>query len=81
MPLYIRDDAVDALAEKVMKATGAKTKTGAVRKASQAQPDAEMNRKPLLERLQPILDRADQIGESDPDFDMKKYTDEMWDNM
>ena len=81
MPLYIRDAAVDALAEKVMKATGAKTKTDAVRKASRAQLDAQMNRKPLLERLQPILDRADQIGEPDPDFDMKKYTDEMWDNM
>lgn len=81
MPLYIRDAAVDALAEKVMKATGAKTKTDAVRKALQAQLDAQMNRKPLLERLQPILDRADQIGEPDPDFDMKKYTDEMWDNM
>ena len=81
MPLYIRDAAVDALAEKVMKATGAKTKTDAVRKALQAQLDAEINRKPLLERLQPILDRADRIGEPDPDFDMKKYTDEMWDNM
>ena len=81
MPLYIRDAAVDALAEKVMEATGAKTKTDAVRKALQAQLDAQMNRKPLLERLQPLLDRADQIGEPDPDFDMKKYTDEMWDNM
>ena len=81
MPLYIRDDAVDALAQEVMKATGAKTKTDAVRKALQLQLEAEMNRKPLLERLQPILDRADQIGEPDPDFDMKKYTDEMWDNM
>lgn len=81
MPLYIRDDAVDALAQEVMKATGAKTKTDAVRKALQLQLEAEMNRKPLLERLQPILDRAGQIGEPDPDFDMKKYTDEMWDNM
>lgn len=81
MPLYIRDDAVGELAEKVMKATRAKTKTDAVRKALQARLDAEMNRKPLLERLQPILDCADQICEPDPDFDMKKYTDEMWDNM
>ena len=81
MPLYIRDDAVDALAQEVMKATGAKTKTDAVRKALQLQLEAEMNRKPLLERLQPILDRAGQIGKPDPDFDMKKYTDEMWDNM
>ncbi len=81
MPLYIRDDAVDALAEKVRKATGAKSKTDAVRKALQAQLDAENNRKPLLERLQPILERADAIGEPDPDFDMKKYTDEMYEGM
>ena len=81
MPLYIRGDAVDELAEKVMKATGAKTKTDPVHKALQAQLDAEMNRKPLSERLQPILDRADQVGEPDPGFDMKIYTDEMWDNM
>ena len=81
MPLYIRDDAVDALAGKVRKATGAKSKTDAVRKALQAQLDAENNRKPLLERLQPILERADAIGEPDPDFDMKKYTDEMYEGM
>lgn len=81
MPLYIRDDAVGALAEKVMKATGAKTKADAVRKALQTQLDAATNRKPLLERLQPILDRADQIGEPDPNFDMKEYTNEMWDSM
>jgi antitoxin VapB len=81
MPLYIRDDAVDDLAEKVMKVTGAKTKTDAVRKALQAQLDAELSRKPLLERLQPVLQQARQIGERDPNFDMKKYTDEMWDNM
>lgn len=81
MPLYIRDETVAALAVKVMKATGAKTKTDAVRNALQAQLDAELNRKPLLERLQPILDRAEQVGEPDPDFDMKKYTDDMWDGM
>lgn len=33
---------------------------------------------PLLERLRPILERADKIGERDPDFDMKAYLDEMW---
>jgi len=81
MPLYIRDDTVDALAEKVKKVTGAKSKTDAVRDALQAQLDAESNRKPLLERLQPILERADAIGERDPDFDMKAYTDEMYEGM
>lgn len=32
----------------------------------------------LLERLRPILERADKLGERDPDFDMKAYLDEMW---
>lgn len=81
MPLYIRDDAVDELAKQVMKATGAENKTEAVRAALQAQLAAEKNKKTLLERIQPILKRADALGEPDPDFDMKTYTDDMWDGM
>lgn len=80
MPLYIRDDRVDDLAVRLMKLTGAKSKTDAVRKALMAQLEAEAKRKPLLERLEPILKRADDLGPGDPDFDMKKFTDEMWDN-
>lgn len=78
MPLYIRDDSVDALAEQVMKATGAKTKTDAVRAALKAQLDAEKSKKPLLERIHEIQDMADKIGVPDPDFDMKTFTDDLW---
>ena len=78
MPLYIRDDTVDALAAKVMKATGAPTKTEAVRNALIAQLEAEKSRKPLLERVREIQAKAAKIGPVDPDFDMKKFTDEMW---
>lgn len=35
----------------------------------------------LLERLRPILERTDKLGERDPDFDMKAYLDEMWGNI
>jgi antitoxin VapB len=80
MPLYIRDVAVDDLAERFMKLTGAKTKTEAVRRALLAQLEAESRRKPLLERLEPILTRADNLGPGDPDFDMKKFSDEIWGN-
>jgi antitoxin VapB len=80
MPLYIRDDAVDDLAAKVMKLTGAKTKTEAVRKALLAQIAAEHSKLPLITRIGPILDRADAIGEPDSDFDMKRFTDEMWED-
>ena len=71
MPLYIRDDHVDDLAVKVMKLTGAKSKTEAVRQALLDRIDAVSKQKPLLERIEPILTRADAIGKPDPDFDMK----------
>lgn len=79
MPLYIRDDSVDDLAVRFMKLTGAKSKTDAVRMALIAQIEAVSNQKPLLERLEPILKRADDLGSPDPDFDLKSFTDQMWD--
>ena len=81
MPLYIRDDAVDVLAEQVKQATGAQSKTEAVRKALLAQLQAAMQKKPLLERIRDIQDMADEIGPVDPDFDLKKFTDDMWGDM
>ena len=79
MPLYIRDDKVDNLATRFMKLSGAKTKTEAVRMALTAQLAVEQARKPLLDRLEPLLQRADELGSPDSDFDMKRFTDEMWD--
>lgn len=35
---------------------------------------------PLLERLRPILEAADKLGKIDPDFDLKAYLDEMWED-
>lgn len=32
----------------------------------------------LLERLQPILRRAEALGELDGNFDLKRFRDEMW---
>ena len=81
MPLYIRDDSVDALARRVMKMTGAKSKTDAVRNALQAQLDAADRKKPLLERIAEIQSKADSIGEPDPDFNMKTFSDDMWDEI
>lgn len=79
MPLYIRDDKVDELATQLWRVSGAKTKTAAVQDALLAALEAHKSRKSLLERLQPVLDRADQLGPGDPNFDMKAFTDEMWD--
>ncbi|WP_299568029.1 MULTISPECIES: type II toxin-antitoxin system VapB family antitoxin [Roseobacteraceae] len=78
MPLYIRDDKVDELAEQVMQATGAKTKTDAVRQALQAALAAKLDKIPLADRIAPIQARLAALGPVDPDFDMKSFTDEMW---
>lgn len=78
MPLYIRDDKVDHLAEQVMKATGAKSKTDAVRRALQAALAAKLNQTPIAERIKPLQSRVAELGAADPDFDMKTFTDEMW---
>jgi antitoxin VapB len=78
MPLYIRDDDVDALVEEIMKATGAKSKTEVVRSALQAQLAAIEARKPLLERIRNLQEMADAIGAVDPGFDQKKFFDELW---
>ena len=74
-----RCKSVNELADNAMEATAAKT--DAARIESQAETDAESDRTPPLERVESILHRADQVGEPDPDFDMKAYTDEMWGDM
>ena len=35
--------------------------------------------KPLMEHIRKLQSEADKIGKPDPAFDMKKFTDEMWD--
>lgn len=78
MPLYIRDDAVDALAERVRRATGARTKTEAVRVALEDTLARIEAKKPLRQRLARSLALADAMGEAPGEFDMKRFTDEMW---
>ncbi len=82
MPLYIRDETVNQLVEKVVKKTGAKNKTEAVRFAllSLIGPEEE-EKKSLLEHVHDLQAKADTIGAPDPEFDMKKFTDRMWGNV
>jgi antitoxin VapB len=79
VPLYIRDDEVEALAVKVKVLTGARTKTDAVKAALLHELERLGKRAPLLERLTPVWAMVDAIGPLDDDFDMKSFTDEMWD--
>lgn len=79
MPLYIRDDGVAALAEQVRKALGAATKTEAVKTALLRELEHARAKPSLGERLAPAIALARSIGPKDPAFDMKAFTDEMWD--
>jgi len=79
MSLYIRDDEVDALAKKVQQVTRAPNKTEAVRRALQNELARAQEAIPLKDRIKKIQeDVRARMGPNKPDFDMKKYTDEMW---
>ncbi len=80
MPLFIRDAEVDALAEEVRRLTKARTKTEAVRGALRAQLLEARRNLPFAERLARSKAMADAMGQSDPAFAMKAYTDAMWDD-
>jgi antitoxin VapB len=78
MALFIRDDAVDALADELKQALNAPSKKDAVRTALQHELDRVRRKGSFSERIKRAQAIADAIGPSDPDFDMKKFTDEMW---
>lgn len=78
MALYVRDKDVDRLAGEVQRALGTKTKTEAVRIALQRALDEKKKEIPLMDRLKAIQAEARRLGNPDPDFDEKAYTDMMW---
>ena len=78
MALYVRDDEVDRLAGEVQRAYGSKTKTEAVRMALKRALEDKKKETPLVERLKALQQEVRRLGTPDPDFDQKKYTDEMW---
>lgn len=78
MPLYLRDDDVDALPAKVQAATGAPTKIEAVRRALEHELARALASKGFDARNAELLAKADAFGRPDPDFDMKAFTDQLW---
>lgn len=78
MPLYVRDDDVAQLAQQLKAKTGAKTVTDAVRLALRHELERVSESLPLSARLDKALALADAMGPTDPAFDMKAFTDEMW---
>ena len=78
MPLYIRDNDVDALAVQLKKAMKAPSKTEAVRTALANELERNRARTPLMERIKKLQEEVRDLGPRDPNFDMKRFTDEMW---
>ncbi|MER8776373.1 type II toxin-antitoxin system VapB family antitoxin [Mesorhizobium sp. M0977] len=78
MPLFIRDPDVDAMAVELQHITNARSKTEAVRTALRYEIERNRGSVPLRERLAKVKEMARRIGPANPDFDMKKFTDQMW---
>ena len=79
MPLYIRDNRVDALAGELQSALKAPSETETVRIALLHELARARQELPIRQRLAKALELADAMGPGDPTFSMKAFTDEMWD--
>ena len=80
MPLYIRDDEVDALAINLQRQTNAASKTEAVRTALVNELERNRFAVSLRDRLARLQAKAAKIGLPKPEFDMKKFSDSMSDD-
>ncbi|UGY30384.1 type II toxin-antitoxin system VapB family antitoxin (plasmid) [Bradyrhizobium barranii subsp. apii] len=78
MPLFIRDDDVDALAAKLQAATKSRTKTEAVRLALEHELQRVREKQPASERAAASIAIARTMGPGGGSFDMKTFTDDMW---
>ena len=79
MSLFIRDQEVNALAEKVQQALGTRTKTEAVRTALLLALALERDKSDCFARNADLIARTRALGERDPAFNLKAFRNEMWD--
>jgi antitoxin VapB len=78
MPLYIKDDEVDDLANELQRVTGAATKTEAVRAALKDAIERKRDKTAMIEGIRQAQAMARAMGvRRDPDFDMKEFMDEL----
>lgn len=78
MPLYIKDPDVDALVDRYLAASGAKTKTEAVRTALRNSIAALETRETLAERVARVQRKAVAAGLKPREMDDKPFMDELW---
>lgn len=81
MALYIRDQRIDELAKRAQRLLKAPTKTDAVRQALEREIERVEMRPSLADRVKPFQDAIRAMGPDNPDFDMKKFMDEGWDDL
>jgi antitoxin VapB len=80
MALFVRDPEVDQLVVELQRLTQAPTKTQAIKTALQAQLRHLKRQQPASQRIARARQLADAIGPDNPNFDMKKFTDELWED-
>lgn len=79
MPLYVRDERVNQLAEQAQKILKAPTKTDAIRQALERVVQEDEMRPPLAERLEKLRCRHNMpTYDTLEPFDEKAFLDEMW---
>ena len=79
MHLYMRESEVDALATELQAATGAPTKTEAVRTALREALKRKRDAVPLEQQIMDIQKMArDKLGPPDPTFNFKRFREELW---
>ncbi len=78
MALFIRDKAVDSLAVELQKALKTTTKKDAVRVALENELERVKRQRARVAGIAELQEKIAVLGPSDPDFDMKRFMDEMW---
>jgi len=77
MPRYIKDSDVSEMAEKLRKLSTARSKTEAVRQALKRAPEAATKPPSKPQGSREAIAIAQRIGPFDPDFDQKRFSDDM----
>lgn len=79
MPFNVNDTTVDQLLDQVMKKAGITTKVGALRAALKNFDETLNAKTPVRDRFSAIRKkRQNLLGDPVPDFDQKKFMDDMW---
>ncbi|MGK6312521.1 type II toxin-antitoxin system VapB family antitoxin [Neorhizobium sp. DT-125] len=81
MPLFVRDDEIAEMTLELQQLLKMPTKTEALRLALRHELERARAKVPVKERLAKARAMADAIGPSNPGFDQKAFTDELWDDL